>query len=276
MAYPDSFMTVFPPHRSHACLLAFAAGLMLSACATAPRQPAISAPATDAADFSSQTLRQRYELAEGSHSLRVVNRYGEINLRGMDELAVGVHATVQRFGADGPLPRLQFTQAEGKASLEVVYDDPRPIHRGRPGRIDLAVYVPQLKHLELVGGDDRIQLRRYGGNVTARSDAGQLQISAWGRLDLASASGEIRAMLLSPPADGEVRIEGSRLVEVLFPPTAELALEVRASELIDDAIGITDSDPDPLVLRRPASASTLRLRGAQVYLRPLHLLDEGR
>lgn len=268
--HPSAGLARRLPLPALASILALLA--MLSGCASAPPEP--PGESTAAPSVAVSTIRERHGLDEAVHTLRIVNRYGEINLRGMPEMAVGVHATVQRFGESGPLPRLQFAQVDGQASLEVVYEDARPRYRGRPGRIDLAVYVPELKQLELVGGDDRIQLRRYGGNVKASTRDGQLQIGARGVLDLSSAHGEIRAMLLSPPTEGTVRIEGKRLVEVLFPPEATLRVDVQARTLIDDAIGLLDSNPDPLRLERNAASGLLWIIGDEVYLRPLHLLEE--
>lgn len=269
-SHPSAWCSGHSPLPALTLLLALL--VLLSGCATAPPETPDEPSAAPSVAIS--TVRERHALDDAVHTLRIVNRYGEINLRGMPEMAVGVHATVQRFGENGPLPRLQFEQVDGQASLEVVYDDARPRHRGRPGRIDLAVYVPELKQLDLVGGDDRVQLRRYGGNVRASTRDGQMQIGARGWLDLSSAGGEIRAMLLSPPTEGSVRIEGERLVEVLFPPEATLRVDVQARSLIDDAIGLVDSNPDPLRLERAAASGLLWIRGDEVYLRPLHLLEE--
>lgn len=247
---------------------AMAALILLAGCVSTP-PPVDFEPAV-----SIENVRERYPLNEQTSVLRIENLYGEINVRTQPPGAIGVVASIQVYGADGPRPDFEFRDEDGQARLRVHYADDRPRHRGRPGRVDLAVFVPAVKHLELVGADDRIQLKRYPGNVSARTRAGRILVSALGNLDLASDTGEIRAILPQPGSAGTSRIAGSSLVEVLFPVDADLQLEVRASAAIVAEMGVelinTASEPLHLSSRLGDGGGSLQISGREVYLRPFH------
>jgi hypothetical protein len=242
--------------------------LLLSACANQPREPE-SLP-----DVQIHNQRERFSLNAQTTHLRIENIYGEINVRNLAPGSIGMVAAIQQYGPNAPLPRFEFHNEGARAVLRVVYDDAQPRFRGQPGRVDLAVFIPGLKFLELESADDRIQLKRYPGNVTARSRRGRILISASGTVDLESVSGEIRAILPSPAAEGGSRIIGSDLVEVLFPTDADVLVDARATELISPELGpeLVDASADPLHLRSRFGAAThaLEIRGREIYLRPFH------
>ena len=244
--------------------------LLLGAC-TSTQPVADEHLAAD--ELKIESIRERHDFAAGIEKLVVINEYGEINVRSMKSMAVGVQASAQIYGADGPRPRIEFRQEGPIATLTVIYDDTRARYRGRPGRLDLAVFVPTLKFLDLQARDDRIQAKRYAGNLTARTKAGQIQAGSYGRLDLRSDSGEIRAMLLAPAAAQDSHVVSSALVEVLFPARPELALDVRSAGIIENAVQRADQDPDPHRLWSPgdSSAGSLQVEAGEAYLRPLHL-----
>jgi hypothetical protein len=257
------------PVRHPSALLPGLLGLLLmTGCASQPPQSEV------VPDVQIQTQRERYPLSDQTTHLRIENLYGEINVRSLSPGSVGVIASIQQYGKDAPLPRFEFSNEGDRALLKIHYDDHRPRYRGRPGRVDLAVFIPGLKFLELASADDRIQLKNYPGNVTARSRAGRILVSASGLLDLESERGEIRAILSSPSGQPGNRVIGHGLVEVLFPTAADLVLDARASELLSPELGLelADESPDPLHLRSRigAATGTLDIRGREVYLRPFH------
>lgn len=232
------------PERGAAALAAAGLAILLAGCASAPREAAPAA--AQPAGFAIETLRRAIPVEDGVAVLRIDNPHGELRLRMGEPGEVGIVATVQRFGADGPLPSFEHARKGDVLGIEVRYPfAPPPVDpvSGRAdhtrGRADLAVFVPPDVALELSTTDGRIQVRRAKRDIAARSTSGIIDVSSAGALRIATGSGRVVARLESDAWAGESRIEtGSGAILLALPPAGDVALEVDAGGAISHDPGI--------------------------------------
>ncbi|MCB1609917.1 MAG: hypothetical protein KDI71_23390 [Xanthomonadales bacterium] len=213
------------------------------------------------------------------------NPYGELNIRSMPAGAVGLVAAEQHYGENGPIPQFDFSVSGEQASLEVRYPDGAESHPefdGNPGRVDIALFVPDLANLNLETVNDRIQVKRYAGSVTARSTSGNLIVSAAGALDLRTASGNILAMQIHPDWKGQSRLQSDEgLVNLLIPEFANARLESWAQRSLNLDLGERFSISEQHKLRvygqlgeATGKQPTISVSGGDVHIRKLVLLKD--
>jgi hypothetical protein len=176
--------------------------------------------------------------------LSIANPHGEIRVRMGAPGEIGIVAAVQRIGVDGVAPTIAHAAKGDGISVEVQHPlGPPPVDpasgladHGR-GRIDLAVFVPPGLALDLQTLDGRIQVRRAGGDVSARSIGGIVDVSAAGALRLRSERARVVARQESGRWSGESRIEsGSGAILVALPAFGDIDVDV-------DAGGTLSVDP---------------------------------
>lgn len=230
------------PRRATAAALLAA---LIAACASAPA-PSPVAPAADYATPTVEITRQRIAIPvnAAARSISIANPHGEIRVRMGAPGEVGIVAAVQRIGVDGVAPTIAHAAKGDSISVEVQHPlGPPPVDpaSGRAdharGRADLAVFVPPGLALDLQTLDGRIQVRRAGGDVSARSIGGIVDVSAAGALRLRSERARVVARQESGSWTGESRIEsGSGAILVALPAFGDIDVAV-------DAGGTLSVDP---------------------------------
>lgn len=234
------------PERRVAATVTTLLALLLAGCASALRE---AAPAeTQPADFAIETLRRTMAVEPAVAVLRIDNPHGELRVRIGQPGEVGIVATVQRFGAAGPLPAFETSRKRDRLAIDVRYPfAPPPVDpaTGRAdhtrGRADLAVFVPPDVALELSTTDGRIQVRRARRDVDARSDSGIIDASTAGALRVATRSGRVVARQESGVWSGDSRVEtedGPILLAVPVAGDVALAVETGAAISHDPGIAV--------------------------------------
>ncbi|MGH7501124.1 MAG: DUF4097 family beta strand repeat-containing protein [Longimicrobiales bacterium] len=129
--------------------------------------------------------------------LEVENHDGTIVVRSWDRNAVRVRATF------GGTTRVDVDRRDGAISIEP------ESRRGRPGRSDLELTVPQRFDLQLEGLNTNIDVGAVQGNLDLETINGSITIAgASGRLDLSSISGRITVRDAQGMLDAEGTNEG--------------------------------------------------------------------
>jgi hypothetical protein len=270
------------PERRAGALAASAIAVLLSGCAGAPRE---ATPPATPAGFAIESLRRAIPVAADVRTLRIDNPHGELRVRIGRPGEVGIVATVQRFGADGPLPDFAHARKGERLGIVVRYPfAPPPVDpaTGRAdharGRADLAVFVPPDVALDLSTRDSRIQVRRALRDVAARSEAGIIDVSTRGALRLSTRGGRVVARQESGAWDGDSTVEtvdGAILLAI--PVAGDVALRIESGGAISHDPGIAlDLDATATGARRAtgrwgsgAHALTVRSTRGTVHVVPV-------
>jgi hypothetical protein len=208
---------------------------LLAACsAPAPRGDAAASPTPE---IEIRRIDKVFALDKSIRRVEIVNRYGEINVKDHDRREVGLHAVVQRLPPDFVALDLEETREGGTLRLEPKF----PGGSGaRPGRIDMAVYVPKTLGLALATDDGRISVKKWGAPVSATSESGEIRASSYGRLDLRTDSGPIRAIAIGKRWPGEARVTtGSGRIVLLVPTFGDIALDARTAGKLGTNFGLS-------------------------------------
>lgn len=254
------------------CAVLALTGGLLGGCAMSPARTGNPAAQTERRD-------QEFDLDKSIARVEIVNRYGEINVRGNDEPAVGIHAVIQRMPPD--LARAEFHSRRDGDTLRIEAVFPRA--HDRPGRIDLAVYVPSSLAIALTTRDDRIVARKRQGAVEATTESGEIQASSYTRLDLHSGSGQIRAIAIGRRWAGESRVSSdSGRIVLLVPTFGDIALDAQTGGHLSTDFGLSVQQHEGVSSAqarygRGASALVVRSHSGDVVLDQLILTgDDGR
>lgn len=212
--------------------LATAASL-LGACAQQPPQ----ASKDHTAAVHVERVDSEFPLDKSIARVEIVNRYGEINVRGRDDAEVGVHAVIQQLPPDFANGRLRSRRENGTLHIEAEF----PAASGEtPGRMDIAVYLPPTVAIALQTRDGRIAARRRSGAIEASSESGAIEASSTARLDLRSDSGEIRAAAIGRRWSGASHIESvSGRIIVLVPTFGDVSLDVETRGRLSTNFGLS-------------------------------------
>jgi hypothetical protein len=222
---------------------------LFAGCANPPRDVASAkagTAATASAEFAVETLRRAIAVEAGVASLYIDNPHGELRLRLGQPGEVGIVATVQVFGAEGPRPEFAQLRKGDALHIAVRYPfAPPPVDpaTGRAdhtrGRADLAVFVPPDVALDLSTTDGRIQVRRARRDVVARSDSGIVDVSSAGALRIATGSGRVVARLESDAWAGRSTIEtDSGPILLALPVAGDVALTIEAAGAVSHDPGL--------------------------------------
>jgi hypothetical protein len=236
--------------RSAGAAAALLAALLIG-CASGPL-PKLEPPAArDVATPPVEITRERVAIAlePTTRVLSIDNPHGEIRVRVGAPGEVGIVAVLQRIGVDGVAPTIGHATKGDAVSVEVQHPlgaPPVDLASGRAdharGRADLAVFVPPGIALDLQTLDGRIQVRRAGGDVSARSIGGIVDVSAAGALRLRSERARVVARQESGHWTGESRVESdSGAILVAVPTFGDVDLEVDSGGAIsvDPGLAIT-------------------------------------
>lgn len=221
------------PFRHAARAAVVSAGLVLGACAVRP-----PAPAAPAAEVRIERIDKEFELARGVTRVAIDNPWGEINVRNRDEREVGIHAVIQRlpptFGA-----AIFRTRRDGATlHIEVAFEDGATAPR--PGRADIAVYLPGDLALALHTRDGRISAKQRIGTIEATSGSGSIDASTRGALSLRTGSGEIRAKAIGArwPGASDLVSDSGRVI-LMVPTFGDIALSAETGGRLDTDFGLS-------------------------------------
>lgn len=253
-------------------VLPIAAAFLLGGCAAPPR------PATSTPDVRIERSDASFDLDRGITRVAVDNPWGEINVRSRDEREVGLHAVIQRLPPRYAKAAFRTHREGDTLRIEVVFDG--AADDARPGRADLAVYLPADLALALRARDGRIAAKKRTGAVEALTESGQIIASTQGRLDLQTRSGQIRAAAFGARWSGASRIvsDSGRLI-VLVPTFGDVALDARTGGRLDTNFGLSvqhDGSGSRAQARygRGSSALDVNSRSGEIVLAQLVLMSE--
>jgi hypothetical protein len=259
------------PARAHVVLLALT---LLAACAGPGRQ---LAGEKKPADVKIERVERELPLDKSIGRVEIVNPYGEINVRNRDEPEVGIYAVIQRLPPTFARARLVSRHERGTLHVEVAFpgtsDD-------KAGHVDIAVYLPSTSAIALTTRAARISVKRREGSVEARSESGAILAASRGRLDLRTASGQIRAIEIGRRWSGESRIEtDSGRIVLLVPTFGDIALDATTDGRLSNDFGLSVHQQDG---RNRAHARyglgtsplVVRSRSGQILLEQLVLMVE--
>jgi hypothetical protein len=207
---------------------------LLGACATATRTPA-----PNAADVRIERVDKTFDLGHGIRRVAIDNPWGEINVRGRDEREVGIHAVIQRLPPRFAKASFRSHRDGDTLRVEVTFDG-TPGAARKPGRIDIAVYVPTDLALVLSTRDSRIAAKNRIGAIEASTTSGEIHASSRSRLQLHTTSGQIRAIALGARWSGpsEISSDSGRII-LLVPTFGDIALAAETSGRLTTNFGLS-------------------------------------
>ncbi|TAM83183.1 MAG: hypothetical protein EPN47_06180 [Acidobacteria bacterium] len=161
--------------------------------------------------FNSYTFTQRVSQdVEGSAHLLVVNRRGNVEIRGADQKSIGavIQETVwaeNESAARKIADRLQFQIAQNGGQYELTSNLDSILSSGRTVRLDMAIRVPQSTTSDVAVDDGDVTVRGLKGNQTLTSRRGDVQAND---IDGILRIHESRGTTSASKIDGSVEIEG--------------------------------------------------------------------
>jgi len=172
-------LDILPIRTARPVLLAALVAVALSAAAVAQDPPA------EGEDWDRAT-EQWFEAVPAGGLVRVVNPFGNVYARfGGYGDRVEILATVQRLDAAAAPLEVRRTPTEGGLDLVVAVTgvadpDPTelPVRGDRRDRIDLVVFVPEGRTLDVRTRDDLIDVKKTRGALVASTFKGDLRIMA--------------------------------------------------------------------------------------------------
>lgn len=188
-----------------------------------------AAPSTD--DWRLEPFHWRGTLAEGA-TVRVRNPFGDVRARRSEGNAVSVHAAQQRHREDPRQWTISIAEGENGLEVEVVLAEgtvpTAAAEDWAPRRVDMTVYVPASARLDVEIVDGLIEAKGLGGDVAARSVAGEIVIITAGSADVRSEEGRIRYAFADPKWVGATRLTGGAGdILVTLPAGADVDLAIR-------------------------------------------------
>lgn len=209
--------------RPAGCLLALI--LVLSAAAS----DLGAAPRKD--DWRLEPFHWRGELGDAA-TVRVHNPFGDVRARRSEGNAVSVHAAQQRHREDPRQWTISIAEGENGLEVEVVLAEgtvpTAAAEDWAPRRVDMTVYVPASARLDVEIVDGLIEAKGLGGDVAARSVAGEIVIITAGSADVRSEEGRIRYAFADPKWVGATRLTGGAGdILVTLPAGADVDLAIR-------------------------------------------------
>ena len=204
--------------------------ILLAGCSTAPRAP----PRAPAPPYVIERVDRTHSLGEGRVRVRIDNPWGNVNVRGIARRELVVHAVVQRIGEKPERERIELGGDARSAELRIGFERAgrdcarRQAVGERVGRVDLAVFVPHDVALEVVAGcDGAITTDLVRGDLVARTESGGISAAATGRVELASATGRIRAWLALETREAS-SVNSAGPVIATLPAAARATIAARA------------------------------------------------
>lgn len=184
---------------------------------------------------------REFDIDSGITRIAIDNPWGEINVRGRDEREVGIHAVIQHLPPAFPDVKFESHRDGDTLRIDVVVAGrAKPDALPRPARADLAVYAPNDLALALSTTDARISAKRRGNAIEAKTTSGEIQASSYGRLKLATDSGQIRAIAIGKRWQGtsELSTDSGRVV-LLVPTFGDVALSAETGGKLSTNFGLS-------------------------------------
>ncbi|HET6546486.1 MAG TPA: hypothetical protein VFG55_07065 [Rhodanobacteraceae bacterium] len=260
----------------HTWVLAMAA-IVLAGCAAPTRPP----PEKPDVAVRIERMDRSFPLDKSITRVEVVNRLGEITVKGHDEPEVGVRAVIQRLPPD--FAKAELTSRRDGATLHIetaLADAPPGGGHEPPGHVDIAVYLPSSIPISLTTDDARIAAGKRLGAIDATTRSGAILAASRGRLTLRTDTGQIRAMAIGKRWTGESRIEtGSGRIILLVPTFGDIALDAETGGQLTTNFGLSVHQRGDRSLAharygRGTSPLIVRSRTGKVVLDQLVLMDE--
>ncbi len=178
-------------------------------------------------------------------AVRVRNPWGDVRVRRAPVDAVGLSVVIQRLAAGDPLPDIDATAKGDHVDVRIGYPgNPRRVSRGgeRPGRVDLAVFVPATAAIDVETDDGELRVAHTKQPIRARSASGRILVSGESTLDVESATGPVLARQVGGVTGASRVRSGSGNVTVLVSPTGDQRVRVRAGAGVFAGPGWSEAD----------------------------------
>lgn len=258
------------PHATG--FLAIAAAVLLGGCAGAPRAP------TSDGGVRTERIDRTFALAEGVDRVALDNPWGMINVRNRDEREVGIHAVAQSDAASSARAVFRSRREGATLRIEAAFEGGPP----QPGRIDVALYLPDDLALALTTRDGPITAKKRAAPLEAFSQSGRIVASSRDRLTLRTRDGLIRAAAAGARWRGASTIETESGRIVLRVPTfGDIALDAHTGGAMRTDFGLSvhaQADGSRARARYGAGTSPLQVRSArgEIVLEQLVPLGEDK
>jgi len=234
---------------------------MLTACAT----PESAAPVLTEPPYEVISREQQVNIDANTASIRIDNPHGDVRVRVVEGLKMGVYATIQRIG-EAPLdPRIEIDRDGTQASLTVRYPS------AGPGRVDLAVFVPERLAIDVQTSSGLAQVRRAKRDVRVRTTSGKIEVTGHAGFNLVTASGDIVVRQTTGAFDVAIAETASGSVYATVPAFADVILDVAANRIdVQQVLPPPTSQSGAMILSAKFGRAlrTIRIRGHEAYLTP--------
>lgn len=218
-------------------LLALVAITMLSGCASAPSVAPVlrfEPPSSEFAGLQIGRMEQWAGELAANGEVEVINPWGDVYIRhNRGGRNVGLSGAIQRLGDPAAVEQIDLRASREHVRLEVSYPegtDLTPSGFNRPGRVDLAVLVPEGTTLRVRTRDGSITGKRIRSNIEARTESGHISLSTTGWLDTETRSGNTQLILMGERWSRAHRARSeSGSIEFEFPTKAAMHVEARSA-----------------------------------------------
>ena len=269
-------MNLHPSYRT-----ALHIAILLTALATMPAcslQPTVAPGAANAQPEDVRTLTEEFVLPDGTNSVRIHNRHGDVRMRFGDRKTVGLYATIQRIGTKKIDPEFRITQQGTQWLLDVRYpgDERWQADGHAHGRVDFGIWLPRDLAVDAETVDGTVQIKRAKVALRVRTQSGPIQVSSTSTLDIESTSGPIIARQESGEWSGLSRVvsESGRIL-MAVPMFADIHLIAQSGAVLSVDPGMPTPQPAAsggmqIEARLGAALRTLEIRSNQdVHLVPV-------
>lgn len=228
-------MSRLPSLLLSAALVAAAAGLL-------PAYPAASSEIPAAEDWLIEHGRVLYDL-EGVERLEVIQRFGDVRIKGIDGDQIVVTFAVQRHREDPRGPAFQTVVEEGTRRLvpgfELLEIEDHPDWQRR--RIDIGIDLPRQVALSVTTDDGLIDVAELEAGAQLTSSSGEIRFEGAGALEARSEHGRVRALVRSTATTAAFSVSsltGNITAWLLKGADAELHIETHGTIATDYSIDI--------------------------------------
>lgn len=174
--------------------------------------------------------------------IELVNEYGDIRVRGTNEMMLYLSAMVQSDSGDSVKIEFDIQQTEGRVQIHTVYpgSDDQTLKQGGLRRSDVTLFVPFGSPFEARTGKGLIEAKGLKSDVTLRSHSGRIFFRTEGRAQVSTYQGDIVGVLRrvdeSQPSQLESVI-GS--ISVTLPKDANLDVQIETRGQITTDYSLT-------------------------------------
>jgi hypothetical protein len=254
---------------------------LLSGCAGRSKETAADAVEPKVAV---EHRREAFGYPEKLDRVHISNRYGDLRIRNTDKWEIGMQAVIQRIGEQPREPHFEVQKDARSFDLRIRFGDDAddaPVDT-QQGRVDLVVFVPPSVELEVETDSGTLQVRRFRGPVKARTQSGQLEVSGFGALDLATDAGKMIARQLETGFDGTSTLHSrTGRIEIGLPTKGNYLADLQAAggvevhlawgkRLASDAV----TAPGQRQLKRGAGTTRIQVHtGGSLQIAPVEILE---